>query len=308
MSTPIGSSCRTTAELGVVGAAAPGRRADEVAELDLGQADPAVDRRGHPAVAQVDLGVDDRGLRPVDVGLGGEDVRLVVGLGLLQAGLVGLDLRRVLLAERLLALDVLDVDGVALAAATARAAPRPRRARASPGRARAGPSRPPAPWSPAPSSATASACSSFAWASASLALKGSSSMTNRSWPVLTSAPSLKCISLRNPRTRARIETSWRARVVPIGSAMIGTVIRRASTTDTTGGGGDRSAPARDEQPEIVTEAQATPRASQRRILGLYRLIGTMVPLLIRRVRADSTVRRPTLISPRSSHSGNLSFP
>src|SRR5512135_3101465 len=105
-------------------------------------------------------------------------------------------------------------------------------------------------------------------------------MTNRSWPFLTSAPSRKWISLRNPRTRARTETSWRARVVPIGSAMIGTVIRRAATTETTGGGGGRSAPARDEQPEIVTEAQATPRASQRHILGLYRLIGTMVPLLL----------------------------
>ena len=101
-------------QLGVVGAAAPGRRADEVAQLDLGQADPAVDRRGHPAVAQVDLGVGDPGLRPGDVGLGGEDVRLVVGLGLLQAGLVGLDLRRVLLADRLLALDVLDRGGVPL--------------------------------------------------------------------------------------------------------------------------------------------------------------------------------------------------
>ena len=32
-------------------------------------------------------------------------------------------------------------------------------------------------------------------------------------------------------------------VVPIGSAMIGTVIRRASTTETTGGGGTRSAAA-----------------------------------------------------------------
>ena len=50
-------------ELGVVGAAAPGRGADEVAELDLGQADPPVDRRRHPAVAQVDLGVGDLGFR-----------------------------------------------------------------------------------------------------------------------------------------------------------------------------------------------------------------------------------------------------
>ena len=81
---------------------------------------------------------------------------------------------------------------------------------------------------------------------------------------MTSPPSSKCISLRNPRTRARMETSWRARVVPIGSAMIGTVIRRASTTETTGGGGTRSAPAWGEQPEIAAEAQATPRAIQRR--------------------------------------------
>src|SRR5436305_1184091 len=41
-------------ELREVGAAARGRRADEVAELDLNQADPAVDRRRHPAVAQVE--------------------------------------------------------------------------------------------------------------------------------------------------------------------------------------------------------------------------------------------------------------
>ena len=217
-------------QLGVIGAAAPGRGADEVAQLDLGQADPPVDRRGHPAIAQVDLGHRGRRLRPRDVGLGGDDVRLEVGLGLLQAGLVGLDLRRVLLAKRLLALDVFDRGGV------------PLEQRLFPPLLDLGElerRRPTASCAVATSRAlescaffrVASACSSLAWASASLALKGSSSMTNRSWPALTSPPSSKWISLRNPRTRARIETSWSARVVPIGSAMIGTVIRRASTTD-----------------------------------------------------------------------------
>ena len=76
---------------------------------------------------------------------------------------------------------------------------------------------------------------------------------------MTSPPSSKWISLRNPRTRARIETSWRARVVPIGSAMMGTVIRRASTTDTTGGGGVRAAPTSGEHPGIATDVRAAPR-------------------------------------------------
>src|SRR4029077_7327249 len=103
-------------------------------------------------------------------------------------------------------------------------------------------------------------CSSAACASASLALKGASSMTNRSWHFLTSAPSWKWISLRDPRTRARIETSWSARVVPIGSAMTGTVIRRASTTVTTGGGGVRAAPTFGEHPGVAADARAATRA------------------------------------------------
>ena len=94
---------------------------------------------------------------------------------------------------------------------------------------------------------------------------------------MTSPPSLKCISLRNPRTRARIETSWRARVVPIGSAMMGTVIRRASTTVTTGGGGTRSAPARGEQPEIVAHAQAVPKASHPAAFGPFCSSAVMIP-------------------------------
>ncbi len=50
------------------------------------------------AIAQVDLGVFDRGLRLGDLGLGIVDVDVVVGLGLLEAGLIGLDLGRALLA------------------------------------------------------------------------------------------------------------------------------------------------------------------------------------------------------------------
>ena len=43
---------------------------DEVADLDPGLADPAVDRGVHPAVAQVQLGVADGGLGGLDLGLG----------------------------------------------------------------------------------------------------------------------------------------------------------------------------------------------------------------------------------------------
>jgi len=64
----------------------------------LSQANPAVDRRGEPAIAQIDLGVDDLGLGPVDVCPGGKDGGVVVGLGLFQAGLVGVDLGRVFFA------------------------------------------------------------------------------------------------------------------------------------------------------------------------------------------------------------------
>ncbi len=210
MSTPIGSSCRTTAELGVVGAAAPGRGADEVPQLDLGQADPPVDRRGHPAIAQVDPGVGDalpspRRRRPGrrrcpsrsrhSPGPGWPcRLRPAPRPSCAWPACAGRPRPTRRSACR----------------ATARGAPRPRPARASTG--------PPASWACATSRAlescaffrAASACSSAAWASASLALKGSSSMTNRSWPFLTSAPSWKWISLRNPRTRARIETSWSA--------------------------------------------------------------------------------------------------
>ena len=90
------------------------------------------------------------------------------------------------------------------------------------------------------------------------------------------APLVEMDLLEEPATRARMETSWRARVVPIGSAMMGTVIRRASTTATTGGGGARSASACGEQPEIATEAQATPRASHPAGLGPSCLRAVMI--------------------------------
>ena len=85
-------------ELGVIRASAARRRPHEVAEFHFSQADPAVDRRGESAIAQVDLGVHDPGLGPVDVRLGSEDEGVVVSLGLFQAGLVGIDLGRVFLA------------------------------------------------------------------------------------------------------------------------------------------------------------------------------------------------------------------
>src|SRR5271166_467068 len=83
----------------------------------------------------------------------------------------------------------------------------------------------------------------------------------------------------------------------MGSAMIGTVIRRASTTETTGGGGIRSASIRDEQPAIVTEAQAIPRASPARDLGLVSLSSNMIALLHKRVGANRAVPRPRLTLP-----------
>src|SRR4051794_38772074 len=79
--------------------------------------------------------------------------------------------------------------------------------------------------------------------------------------------------------------------------MIGTVIRRSSTTETTAGGGTRSAPTRVEQPEIVAEAKVAPRAIQHRVIGLICPIGSMVPLLIRRIRSDGGVGRPTAFHP-----------
>ena len=43
--------------------------ADQVAHLDLQLADPSVDRGVHLAIAQVDLGIIDRGLGPGDFAL-----------------------------------------------------------------------------------------------------------------------------------------------------------------------------------------------------------------------------------------------
>jgi hypothetical protein len=44
--------------------------------------------------------------------------------------------------------------------------------------------------------------------------------------------------------------------------MIGTVIRRAATTETTGGGGTRAAPACGEQPDIAAHEQPIASARQ----------------------------------------------
>ena len=74
-----------------------GRRTDKVAELHLQLADPALDRREHPAVAEIDLGGLEIGPGLVDLGLGRQDVDLVIGQRLLQAGAVRLDLGRALL-------------------------------------------------------------------------------------------------------------------------------------------------------------------------------------------------------------------
>ena len=91
-SSPIGSSCWMVTSS--VGAGV----ADQVADLDLELADPAVDRGVHPAITQVELGIIDGGLGPGDLGLGAGDVDLIVGLRLFEAGLIGFDLGRALLA------------------------------------------------------------------------------------------------------------------------------------------------------------------------------------------------------------------
>src|SRR4051794_9336343 len=88
-----------------------------------------------------------------------------------------------------------------------------------------------------------------------------------------------------------METCWRARVVPIGSAMIGTVIRRASTTDTTGGGGTRSASTLAVHPEIEREAQASARSRPARVPCLVSLTSTMIALLGKWVGAKRAAPR-----------------
>src|SRR5208337_1393783 len=80
----------------------------------------------------------------------------------------------------------------------------------------------------------------------------------------------------------------------MGSAITGTVIWRASMTDTTGGGGTRSASSRDEQPAIVTEAQAIPRASPARVPNLLSLRSNMIALLHKRAGVKRAALQPRL--------------
>ena len=110
------------------------------------------------------------------------------------------------------------------------------------------------------SDALAAASWALAWSRATW--NGFSSITSKSWPFLTLLPSSKCRSVKKPLTRARIVTSSRARVVPIGLTMIGTVILFDSTTVTDGGGGTRSGvavavqPARPSRAATVEHEQA----------------------------------------------------
>ncbi len=60
-------------------------------------------------------------------------------------------------------------------------------------------------------------------------------------------------------------------MVPIGSAMIGTVIVLASTTETSGGGGTRPVSAFEVQPATAAEAQIA-EAIARRVLDVDRSI------------------------------------
>ena len=82
---------------------------------------------------------------------------------------------------------------------------------------------------------------------------------------MTLPPSSKCFSLRKPLTRARIVTSSRARVVPIGLTTTGSVFRCAATTVTRGGAGAGPGRAVALQPQTPTAtATAVPhRASSR---------------------------------------------
>ena len=59
---------------------------DEVSQLYLELAGPAVDRGNHPAISQIDLGGFEVGFGLVDLGLGSEDVDVVIGHRLLQGG------------------------------------------------------------------------------------------------------------------------------------------------------------------------------------------------------------------------------
>ena len=84
------------------------------------------------------------------------------------------------------------------------------------------------------------------------------------WP-----PSLKCFSLRKPLTRARIVTSSRARVVPIGLTTTGSVLFCAATTTTRGGTGSGLGPAVTLQPGLpsTTAAAEAHRARSRAANG-----------------------------------------
>ena len=120
------------------------------------------------------------------------------------------------------------------------------------------------------SDALAAASCALAWSSATW--NGFLSITSRSWPFLTLLPSLKCRSVKKPFTRARIVTSSRAREVPIGLTMIGTVILFESTTVTLGGftrSGVAVAvhPARPSTVATVEHEQANSRSSLRAIVA-----------------------------------------
>ncbi len=73
-----------------------------------------------------------------------------------------------------------------------------------------------------------------------------------------------------------MEISWRARVVLTGSAMIGTVIGLASTTETTGGGGVRAASSLGEHPGIATETRAIPKTIPPRLLRRFKIVQVMM--------------------------------
>ena len=243
-----------------------------------------VDRSVHLAIAQVDLGVVDGGLGLGDLGLGAVDVDLVVGLGLIEAGPVGLDLGRAL---QLLGLGLVVVflrsrlarQQDALAALFDFVQPQLGLVEL-----RGWPSRPRRPWKTGLSRAMPLAAASCALAWSRATWNGFSSITSKSWSFLTFVPSSKCRSVRKPFTRARMVTSSRARVVPIGLTMIGTVILFDSTTVTDGGGGTRSGVA------VAVQPARPSKAATRRARAGQDAAGACVPNLC--VESDVGVMEP----------------
>ena len=117
---------------------------------------------------------------------------------------------------------------------------------------------------------------------------------------MTIAPSAKWRSVRNPRTRARIVTSSRARVVPLGVTSIGTLIRRDSTTPTVGAGGAALA-AVFWQPDRANKARASHAApATRRATRMGTRSKGLITRILPKIRAAPVPPRDTCPSDKRS--------